>query len=151
MKEKFGRLSQSRGCESPEAWGPHPPKANDLAWGLASARRRPGGASRSRPGDPLWRRYTEALTRAADTDGDAAFQRFHDALAENFSPEEILEIVAVVVNMNGLDPDQACRGRDAGPGLSSAAATKPAAARTPPRAGHLSKIRMGRSYLRRDT
>src|SRR5829696_8647829 len=35
-------------------------------------------------------RYTEALTRAADTDGDAAFQRFHDALAENFSPEEIL-------------------------------------------------------------
>jgi AhpD family alkylhydroperoxidase len=45
-------------------------------------------------------RYTEALTRAADTDRDAAFQRFHDALAENFSPEEILEIVGVVVNMN---------------------------------------------------
>jgi AhpD family alkylhydroperoxidase len=45
-------------------------------------------------------RYTEALTRAADTDRDAAFQRFHDALAENFSPEEILGIVGVVVNMN---------------------------------------------------
>ena len=45
-------------------------------------------------------RYAEALTRAADTDRDAAFQRFHDALAENFSPEEILEIVGVVVNMN---------------------------------------------------
>jgi AhpD family alkylhydroperoxidase len=45
-------------------------------------------------------RYTEALTRAADTDRDAAFQRFHDALAENFSKEEILEIVGVVVNMN---------------------------------------------------
>jgi AhpD family alkylhydroperoxidase len=45
-------------------------------------------------------RYTEALTRAADTDGDAAFQRFHDALAEHFRREEILEIVAVVVNMN---------------------------------------------------
>jgi AhpD family alkylhydroperoxidase len=45
-------------------------------------------------------RYTEALTRAADTDRDAASQRFHDALAENFSPEGILEIVAVVVNMN---------------------------------------------------
>jgi alkylhydroperoxidase family enzyme len=45
-------------------------------------------------------RYTEALTRAADTDRDAAFQRFHDALAEHFSPEELLEIVAVVVNMN---------------------------------------------------
>ena len=26
--------------------------------------------------------------------------RCHDALAENFSPEEILEIVGVVVNMN---------------------------------------------------
>jgi len=45
-------------------------------------------------------RYTEALTRAADTDRDAAFQHFHDALADHFSPEEILEIVGVVVNMN---------------------------------------------------
>jgi alkylhydroperoxidase family enzyme len=45
-------------------------------------------------------RHTEALTRAADTDRDAAFQRFHDALAENVSAEEILEIVGVVANMN---------------------------------------------------
>jgi AhpD family alkylhydroperoxidase len=45
-------------------------------------------------------RYAEALTRAADTDRDAAFQRFHDALAENFGPAEILEIVGVVINMN---------------------------------------------------
>ena len=45
-------------------------------------------------------RYAEALTRVADTDRDAAFQRFHDALAKHFSPEEMLEIVAVVVNMN---------------------------------------------------
>jgi alkylhydroperoxidase family enzyme len=45
-------------------------------------------------------RYAEALTRAADTDRGAAFQRFHDGLAENFSLEEILEIVGVVVNMN---------------------------------------------------
>ena len=45
-------------------------------------------------------RYTEALTRAADTDPDAAFHRFHHALAEDFPPEEMLEIVAVVVNMN---------------------------------------------------
>ena len=45
-------------------------------------------------------RYAEALTRVADTDRDAAFQRFHDALAERFSREEILEIVGVVVNMN---------------------------------------------------
>ena len=45
-------------------------------------------------------RYAEALTRAADTDGDAAFQRFHDALADHFDDEEMLEIVAVVINMN---------------------------------------------------
>jgi AhpD family alkylhydroperoxidase len=45
-------------------------------------------------------RYTEALTRAADTDQEAAFQRFHDALAEHFTPEEMLEIVGIVVNMN---------------------------------------------------
>ena len=45
-------------------------------------------------------RYTEALTRVADTDRDTAFQRFHDALAEHFSPVEMLEIVAVVVNKN---------------------------------------------------
>jgi len=45
-------------------------------------------------------RYAEALTRAADTDQDAAFQRFHDALAENFNPEQMLEIVGVVVNIN---------------------------------------------------
>jgi AhpD family alkylhydroperoxidase len=45
-------------------------------------------------------RYTEALTRVADTDRDAAFQRFHDALAEHFTSEEMLAIVGVVVNMN---------------------------------------------------
>jgi AhpD family alkylhydroperoxidase len=35
-------------------------------------------------------RYAEALTRAEDTDRDGAFQRFHDALAKDFSPAEIL-------------------------------------------------------------
>lgn len=40
------------------------------------------------------------MGRVADTDRAAAFQRFHDTLAEHFSPEEMLEIVAVVVNMN---------------------------------------------------
>ena len=45
-------------------------------------------------------RYTEALARAADTNPDAAFQRFRDALAEHFTTSEMLEIVAVVVNMN---------------------------------------------------
>jgi AhpD family alkylhydroperoxidase len=45
-------------------------------------------------------RYAEALTYPAETNGSATFQRFHDALAEHFSPEQIVEIVAVVVNMN---------------------------------------------------
>ncbi len=45
-------------------------------------------------------RYAEALTRVADTDRDTAFQRFHDALVEHFGPEEMLEILGVVVNMN---------------------------------------------------
>jgi hypothetical protein len=37
--------------------------------------------------------------RSSSPTRDQAFQCFHDALAENFSPAEILEIV-VVVNMN---------------------------------------------------
>ena len=45
-------------------------------------------------------RYAEALTRVADTGPDGAFQRVHDALAEHFDAAEVLEIVAVVVNMN---------------------------------------------------
>jgi AhpD family alkylhydroperoxidase len=45
-------------------------------------------------------RYAEVLTRVADTDRDVGFQRVHDELAEHFGPEEILEIVGVVVNMN---------------------------------------------------
>ncbi len=45
-------------------------------------------------------RYTEALTRASDTDADRAFQRFHDGLASHFDAECILEIIGVVVNMN---------------------------------------------------
>jgi AhpD family alkylhydroperoxidase len=61
-------------------------------------------------------RYTEALTRAADTDRDAAFQRFHDALAEHFSPEEMLEIVAVVVNTNVWTRIKLAEGAMPGPG-----------------------------------
>ncbi len=45
-------------------------------------------------------RYTEALTGAAALGNDAAFQQLHEALAEHFDPGEMLEIVAVVVNMN---------------------------------------------------
>ena len=37
-------------------------------------------------------RYAEALTRVADTDRDAAFQRFHDALAAYFEPKEMLKM-----------------------------------------------------------
>ncbi|MEV7990641.1 hypothetical protein AB0O67_01650 [Streptomyces sp. NPDC086077] len=45
-------------------------------------------------------RYAEALTRVADTDRHAVLQLYHDALAAHFSPEEMLEIAADVVNMN---------------------------------------------------
>jgi AhpD family alkylhydroperoxidase len=45
-------------------------------------------------------RYAEALTRAADTDADQTFQRFHEGLAKHFDTAEILEIIGVVVNMN---------------------------------------------------
>ena len=39
--------------------------------------------------------YTEALTRVADDFGVR-----HDALAEHFSQEEILEIIGIVIHMN---------------------------------------------------
>ncbi|MER7742534.1 carboxymuconolactone decarboxylase family protein [Streptomyces sp. NPDC096538] len=45
-------------------------------------------------------RYAEGLTRAADTDQSVGFQRFHDALAGHFTSEEMLEIAAIVINMN---------------------------------------------------
>ena len=59
-------------------------------------------------------RYTEALTRAADTDRDAAFQRFHDALAENFTLGGDPRDRRRRGQHERLDADQACRGRDAG-------------------------------------
>jgi AhpD family alkylhydroperoxidase len=52
------------------------------------------------PAEQAALRYAEALTRAADADRSVEFQRFHDALADHFGQEEILEIVGVVVNMN---------------------------------------------------
>ena len=75
-------------------------RARRASPGRRSTPCRRGGRQSFTPRPSRRARYTEALTRAADTDRDAAFQRFHDALAENFSPEEILEIVGVVVNMN---------------------------------------------------
>ena len=44
--------------------------------------------------------YTDALTRVADTTVAGRFQPYHDALAEHFTDEQILDIVGVVINMN---------------------------------------------------
>lgn len=44
--------------------------------------------------------YTEALTRVADATVADGFGARHDALAEHFSQEEILEIIGIVINMN---------------------------------------------------
>ena len=43
---------------------------------------------------------TEAITRVADATVADEFGARHDALAEHFSPEEILEIIGIVINMN---------------------------------------------------
>src|SRR3954447_16001807 len=44
--------------------------------------------------------YTEAITRVADATVADDFGARHDALAEYFSPEETLEIIGIVINMN---------------------------------------------------
>ncbi|NIK61366.1 carboxymuconolactone decarboxylase family protein [Kribbella shirazensis] len=44
--------------------------------------------------------YAEAITRVADATVADDFAARHDALAEHFRPEEILEIIGVVINMN---------------------------------------------------
>ena len=44
--------------------------------------------------------YTEAITRVADATAPDDFGARHDALAEHFSQEEILEIIGIVINMN---------------------------------------------------
>ncbi|HEX7048593.1 MAG TPA: carboxymuconolactone decarboxylase family protein [Longimicrobiales bacterium] len=44
--------------------------------------------------------YAEAMTRVADATVADDFGARHDALAEHFSQEEILEIIGVVINMN---------------------------------------------------
>ena len=61
-------------------------------------------------------RYAEALTRAADTDPDAALQGYHDALSTHFSEDEMLEIVGVVVNMNVWTRIKLAEGAMPGPG-----------------------------------
>jgi AhpD family alkylhydroperoxidase len=44
--------------------------------------------------------YTEAITRVADATVADGFGARHDALAEHFAPEEVLEIIGIVINMN---------------------------------------------------
>jgi AhpD family alkylhydroperoxidase len=44
--------------------------------------------------------YTEAITRVADATAADGFGVRHNALAEHFSQEEILEIIGIVINMN---------------------------------------------------
>ena len=44
--------------------------------------------------------YTEAITRVADGTAADHFGERHEALAEHFSSEEILEIIGIVINMN---------------------------------------------------
>jgi AhpD family alkylhydroperoxidase len=44
--------------------------------------------------------YTEAITRVADATVADDFGARHQALAEHFSEEEILEIIGVAINMN---------------------------------------------------
>lgn len=44
--------------------------------------------------------YTEAITRIADETVAHDLGRRHDALAEHFSQDEILEIIGIVINLN---------------------------------------------------
>ncbi|MEU4555360.1 AhpD family alkylhydroperoxidase [Micromonospora violae] len=44
--------------------------------------------------------YAEALTRTADATVNSRFQEAHDRMTVHFTDEEILEIAAVVINMN---------------------------------------------------
>ena len=44
--------------------------------------------------------YTEAITRVADATVADDFGARHEALAEHFSQDEILEIIGIVINMN---------------------------------------------------
>lgn len=44
--------------------------------------------------------YTEALTRVADTTVADQFGAYHDQLAAHFSESQIVEIAAIIINMN---------------------------------------------------
>jgi hypothetical protein len=61
---------------------------------------RPSGAAGAPDSSAHRRDPAPEIVVGDETVAGGGFGRFHDALAENFSAEEILEIVAVVVNMN---------------------------------------------------
>lgn len=64
--------------------------------------RSPCAAERRRPCRA--RAYTEVITRVADATSADDFGVRHAALAEKFPQEEILEIIAIVINMTSA-PD----------------------------------------------
>ena len=59
--------------------------------------------------------YTEAITRLADATVADDFAVRHDALAEHFSEEEILEIIGIVINMNVWTRLKLAEGASPGP------------------------------------
>jgi alkylhydroperoxidase family enzyme len=59
--------------------------------------------------------YTEAITRVADATVADDFGIRHDALAEHFSQEEILEIIGIVINMNVWTRLKLAEGASPGP------------------------------------
>jgi AhpD family alkylhydroperoxidase len=44
--------------------------------------------------------YTEALTRIDAAAVDSQFKPYHDDLADHFRPDQILDIIGIVINMN---------------------------------------------------
>ncbi len=62
--------------------------------------------------------YTEAITRVADATVADDFGVRHDALAEHFCQEEILEIIGITINMNVWTRLKLAEG--ASPGLAEA-------------------------------
>jgi AhpD family alkylhydroperoxidase len=61
--------------------------------------------------------YTEAITRIADSTVAADFGVRHDALAEHFSQEEILEIIGITINMNVWTRLKLAEGATVGPAV----------------------------------
>jgi len=67
----------------------------------------------------------EVLTRAADTNAASRLQQVHDELVVHFSATEILEIVAVVINMNIWTRLKLAEGAMPAPGPTDRTTTEP--------------------------